>query len=492
MFSNKYEAISYKFEIRKLNKAEQTMIKNTASFESIELRFLFGENSVKNLPDDFRSAGVSTDSRVIEDGNIFVAIRGERIDSHDMTEEALQKGAGAAIVEESWYKKNYDEISKLPLIVVEDSIKALGMLANMHRRRFKELKIIAVGGSNGKTSTKDMAAHLLSRKYNVLKTYSNYNNLIGTPLMMFCIEPEHEIAVIEIGTNQPGEIPALCAIVEPTHGLITNIAEEHLEQLIDITGVEVEEAYLFGHLMKYNGTAFVNIADDRLAKYEQLLEKKITYGNSEKAFLHGDFKLNDKMQPKIKLDYEGNEIAAQMQTVGYGSGLNAVAAAAVAVFFNLTEDDIKEGLETYLPDDSGDYGRMLIEKTENITLINDTYNSNPASLKMAMNALKNRKSGSKKHAVLADMLELGELSAEMHIGAVGSAVDSADHIYFTGGEFKKAIEKIRKYDGNYYENKERLLEALLANISEGDIILVKGSRGMKMEEIVSALKKKFS
>ncbi|HRT67697.1 MAG TPA: Mur ligase family protein, partial [Bacteroidota bacterium] len=232
------------------------MLKNKVKFSGIELTAIFGESSLQNIDLKIETTGVSIDTREIEQGNIFIALVGDNIDAHSKLQEAFDKGAALAIVNKDWYEKNINYMQNLPLILVKDTLKAFQRLAQFHRYKFNS-DIIAVAGSNGKTTTKEMIAAVLSKKYRILKTYKNYNNQIGVPQMLLQLNDDIDIAVIEIGTNYPGEIMILSEMIAPTAGIITNIGREHLEGFIDLDGVELEETTLLGYLKKTEGMFFL-------------------------------------------------------------------------------------------------------------------------------------------------------------------------------------------------------------------------------------------
>ncbi|MGA2298222.1 MAG: UDP-N-acetylmuramoyl-tripeptide--D-alanyl-D-alanine ligase [FCB group bacterium] len=467
------------------------MLPNKAEFTKLDLLALFGNKSLINIPDGWHCIGVSTDTREIINDNAFVALRGENSDGHARVAEAFSKGASAVFVEKTWYEENKSRFSSSPFVVVDNTLHALGKLGNEHRRRFN-LPIIAIGGSNGKTTTKNLTAHVLSQKYKVLKTEANYNNQLGVPLMLLQLNSDYDIAVLEMGTNEPGEISILTNYVEPTHGLITNIGKEHLEKLIDLDGVELEETYLFGFLLKRNGTAFINMDDVRLEKYIKLLDEKVLFGTTENANIRGVIELDNKLHPKIDIDYNDRHIEANMKTFGYTCGLNAIAAASVGFHFDFNNEEIKIGLESFVQDTGHGYARMLVENIKGLEIINDCYNANPDSMTAALNTLKNIKTSSPKIAILGDMRELGEASFNEHCNILEIANESAENIYITGSEMKKAFEAISdKVKIKYFPDKDELLDFILKHLHKEDIVLVKGSRGMEMEKIIIGLKEKF-
>ncbi len=464
------------------------IMNNKAQFTKNELEVIFGGENIHKFNTDFTAAGISIDSRTIAPGNIFIAIKGERFDGHDKAAEAFEKGASAAVVNGN-FPDNYPELfEKYPFIVVNDTIDALGRLASFHRNRF-DIPIIAIGGSNGKTTTKNMTAALLSQRFNVLETFGNFNNRIGVPLMLFQLNEKHEIAVLEIGTNEPGEISVLSEMVKPSHGLITNIGREHIEKLIDIRGVEIEETYLFGYLHKTGGTCFVNIDDPRLRKYLHILENFFTFGTDE-ADLHAVLSFDETLKPILSIKTKEFDFIAKPNAYGYSSALNAVAAAAAAVYFGLTEKQIIDGFKNFRQDTSRGYGRMSLENAGVFLIINDCYNSNPESLALALRALKDMECKGKKIAVLGDMLELGSISHDEHIAAIDNAEKAADIVFLFGDEMKKAFDRIVPANNVlFFNNKRDISSAILEMPPDEHLILVKGSRGMKLEQIVNQLKK---
>ncbi|MCK5741899.1 MAG: UDP-N-acetylmuramoyl-tripeptide--D-alanyl-D-alanine ligase, partial [Chlorobi bacterium] len=248
------------------------MIENKAKFSADDLQKIFGASLLVNIGDDSVFTGVSTDSRQIKKREIFVALSGENFDGHDKVIEAFEKGAGVALVSASKADKLLAAKPDLPLILCKNSLRGLGMLARYHRLRHN-YPVVAVCGSNGKTSTKNFTAHLLEQKLRVLKTYKNFNNQIGVPLMLLQMNDDYDVVVLEIGTNEPGEISLLSNTAMPTQGVITNIGREHLEKLIDLDGVEKEETALFDFLNANDAVCLINADDSRLAKHVDKTKK---------------------------------------------------------------------------------------------------------------------------------------------------------------------------------------------------------------------------
>ncbi len=472
------------------------MNNNRADFTIQELAVIFGKDKLINVIENSQLRGVSTDTRTIEAGNIFVALIGENHDAHEKVEEAFAKGASIAVVNSNFPERFPDIFHEKPLIICGDTLEALGKLASFHRNRFT-IPVVAIGGSNGKTTTKNIAAHLLSQKYNVLSTYGNFNNRVGLPLNLLQMNEETEIAILEIGTNEPGEISILSEILKPTAGLITNIGKEHLEKLGSIRGVEIEETILYGYLHKSGGVCFVNIDDKILVSYLKILENTYTYGSSDLADLFAETQFDDNLRPEIKFKTKIAEFFASPNTNGFSTALNAIAAAAIAIYFKINPEEIKRGLDSYRQDTSKGYGRMTVEVVKDIKIINDCYNSNPDSLSLALKALKTIRAASKRIAVLADMLELGESSAIEHKTAIEMALKSADFVFLYGKEMQKQYEEMFPNRNNeffaedtlkHFKDKNILTEELLSIIETGCVVLVKGSRGMRLEEIVENLR----
>ncbi len=432
---------------------------------------------------------VSIDTRTLASGDVFVALRGSNFNGHTFIQDAINKGAHFCVVESDWFKNNNNE--HLPLLVVKDTLFFLGELANLYRQFF-EIPFIAVAGSNGKTTTKDFIAHILSQRYNVLKTEGNFNNLVGVPLTLFKLRKEHQIAVLEIGTNQQGEIARLCEIIEPTDGIITNIGKEHLEFFYDLDGVEMEETTLFGYLLKHNGFSFVNVDDSRLIRYVKILENKLTYGQSDKANLQVKIKLNPDLTTEINYIWEDNGIKAKLFNPGLSVAYASISAVAIGFKFGLTPSEIIQGLETFRQQDIKSYGRMLIKNIHNVLIINDTYNANPSSMQLAIETLRMFDTNSPKFAILGDMLELGISSKDEHIAVLNLAKKVCEKVFIFGEEMKKAFDELPDRSNIlWFQNKMDIVQQLIDNVFPGAVLLFKASRGMKCEEILSSFIDKF-
>ena len=419
---------------------------------------------------------------------MFVAIRGEQFDGHNFISKAVEGGAAAIIVNRHWAENNAAMMVSItiPRIVVEDTTRALGALANVYRKKF-DIPILVVGGSNGKTTTKEMIRLVLSTKYSVLCTEGNLNNQIGVPETLFRLEKKHEIAVIEIGTNHPGEIEYLCSLIEPTHGILTNIGHEHLEFFGSLDGVAKAETEMFTWLAAHHGVVFVNGDDAYLSAASKKIKKRILYGFSVRgaAVKASSLLFNDVGCATFQIKSKGSRvIKISVGVPGEHNAKNALAAATVGMHFKVAPENIQHALKTF----QAATKRMQILRVGDITIINDTYNSNPDSVLVALKTLKSLHVAGRRIAVLGDMLELGASAEALHkqIGkaAAGCRVD----ILLTYGKLSHATyEAATTPTKSHFELKPVLIKFLTEIVAAGDVVLIKGSRGMKMEEVVAAL-----
>ncbi|MEO8664869.1 MAG: UDP-N-acetylmuramoyl-tripeptide--D-alanyl-D-alanine ligase [Ignavibacteria bacterium] len=433
--------------------------------------------------------GVSIDSRKIKKDEIFFAIKGERTDGHKYIEDIFKKGIQLAVVERSWFKKNKSKFRKKIFLVVRDTTKALGEFAKIHKDNFA-IPVLCIGGSNGKTTTKDLAAAVLSKKYNVLKTEGNFNNHIGLPLTLLRLDDTHEFCLLEAGTNHYNEIKYLCSIARPGFGLVTNIGREHLEFFKNIKGVAKAEFELYDYLKKRkDGILFFNLDDSYIKNYSGGIndEKKFSYSYKHNADVKGRFKGYSKnFEPGIEIRSGQKKFEARISTFGEHSVHNGLAAAAVGLYFNVSERMIRDALKNFK---NASTNRMEVIKINGMTIINDTYNSNPESVKMGLETMMKFKTPGKKIAVLSDMLELGKSSKAEHssIGKLAAKLN-IKNLFTFGKESLNIFRNAKRIRNNFYfESKDDLIEMLRKNVSQKDIIYVKGSRGMRMEEVVKGI-----
>jgi UDP-N-acetylmuramoyl-tripeptide--D-alanyl-D-alanine ligase len=428
--------------------------------------------------------GVSTDSRAINDGQIFVALRGEKFDGHNFVEQVFAYGIRVAVVEKTWYEEISSQqsvVSSLGLVFVDDTTKAYGMLANIWRKKF-DIPLLAITGSNGKTTTKEMLTKVLETQYNVHSTQANNNNHIGVPQTLFGINKQTEIVVLELGSNHFGEIEYLSNIALPSHSLVTNIGKEHLEFFGSLENIAKEETTTFSHSM----FGFVNQDDEAIQKHSSVLKKKKSFGLISNAEVKGTIENIDE-NGCVSVSINNSHFAIRslkLQIPGMHNATNALASATVGNYFGISSVNIKSSLENFLAYDK----RMEILKVNGITIINDTYNSNPDSVIAALQTLQQMKTSGKKIIVLGDMLELGNASKVEHqrIGRIISEMNF-NYLYVYGEFSKLTSENARTQFSEHYDNKQKLISDLHNTISENDIVLVKGSRGMKMEEVVNSL-----
>ncbi len=438
-----------------------------------------------------RINAVSTDSRSVQSGDLFIALRGEKFDGHTYLKDIASQGAIGAVVSERWYRKNGKSApKKLCLFVVKDTLQTYGDLATIYRKKYS-IPVLLIAGSNGKTTTKDVTSYVFGASFNVLKTEANYNNHVGLPRMLFMLTPKHDIAILEIGTNHPGEIARLTEIAQPTHGIITNIGREHLEFFKNVAGVAKEERALFQYLKKHDGIAFINTDDGYLRQSAKSFgAEAVTFGTTIRAQyiarrngFSGDGKL------KLSIETPANTLALETNLIADYAPVVSASVTALAKSFGISNTKIKQRLEEYKPHSK----RMEIVKIDSgVLVINDCYNANPESFDAALNTLSTLPTNGKKYVVAGDMFELGERSDYEHrdLGR-RMAKYHFDGYYFIGDGMKLASKQVRKIpkklNSKHFSSKEDIATALAKILKEGDIILLKGSRGMRMERVLEAL-----
>lgn len=456
------------------------------------------EDGVSSLPLSRTVRDVSTDSRTLKRDDLFIALRGDKFDGHNFIDHIAHEGAIAAIVDEEWYNSRKSKKLALPVLVVKNTLDALGELANVYRKKF-DLPILVIAGSNGKTTTKELIGHVLASTCGVLKTEANYNNQVGLPRMLFQLREGHEAAVLEIGTNHPGEIEWLCKVAEPTMALITNIGREHLEFFKDLKGVATEEKACFDYVLEHGGFAFIN-ADDKFLKPAAKLfgDRCLTYGTGSEEEGPGiyAYKLGYAKDGRLELRVgcEGKSFRLRTHIIAdYAPNLIA-AAVAVGLHFKMRRAEIKAQLEIFRPHEK----RLELVRThDGITILNDAYNANPDSMEAAFRTLTEYPVAGRRFVVLGDMYELGETSQKEH-RALGKKIAefAFDRVFFTGKDmqlaWKSYIGAAGKTNGEtetYFANKEKLAETLGSMLQPGDAVLIKGSRGMKMEDVIDLLQR---
>ncbi|KAA3602161.1 MAG: UDP-N-acetylmuramoyl-tripeptide--D-alanyl-D-alanine ligase [Calditrichaeota bacterium] len=436
---------------------------------SIQIKF-FGQ---KTILSDFQ-----IDSRKVKQNSVFVALEGTQVDGHKFIEKAFQSGASTCVVSENWFNENGQNFLGKNFMVGKTSLSALQELAKIYRSQLTT-KIIGLTGSNGKTTTKDLLFEVLSQKFKTYKTPGNFNNHIGLPLAILGIPKETEIAVIEMGANHVGEIAELCEIAQPEFGLITNVGRSHIGEFGSEENILKAKTELFRWLDKCSGKAFVNSDDLRLIDLSP--ENPITYGIKRKPnFLGIVHKLSTSSTPIFSVN---NSKEIHLKTFGEHNIFNSLSAFAVGREFGISEEKIISVLENF----DGVSGRFGIKKINGVNFIDDSYNSNPESTFAGLETLSKFPSG-KKIAVLGEMLELGEFSQELHAEVGRKAKELKIDLVLTFGKNAKFIAE--NFNGFHFDSKEKLVKKLREEVSEGDFVLVKGSRGMKMEEVINQMQNK--
>ena len=461
----------------------------TARFTKDELAAATGGHWTGTPPASV--AGVSTDTRTLPEGSLFVALRGERFDGHAFLPEAAARGAAAAVVDD-----RFDPTEGVPgpagRLVVPDTLRALGAIARLHRSRF-QLPVVGVTGSNGKTTTREMIAAILATRGKVLKTEGNLNNEVGVPLTLFGLDASHSAAVVEMGMSHPGEIARLAAITLPQVGVVTLAAPAHLEGLGTVDAVADAKAELYAGLPP-GGIAIANADDPRMLKRAQASARRmITFSGSKGR--RGDVVVLEIVSSgedglRFVLGVGNRELPVHIPgLVGPHNASNAAAAAAAAIALGCTDREITRGLAAVRP-----VGRRLrLERLpSDVALLDDCYNANPASMSAALATLAGiAGTGRRAVAVLGDMLELGAFEAEAH-RALGAEVarSGVKVLAAFGPRSRETAEAARAagLDAFHTEDVDALVRWAKAALAPGDALLVKGSRGMKLERLVEALR----
>ena len=405
---------------------------------------------------------VDTDTRNIRENTLFFALKGDNFNGNSFAEEALKLGASFAIVDEKVYQTNEN------VILVNNVLETLQQLANYHRRQLK-IPIIGLTGSNGKTTTKELIHVVLNKKYNTQATKGNLNNHIGVPLTLLSMTDKTELGVVEMGANHQKEIAFLCTISEPNFGYITNFGKAHLEGFGGIEGVIKGKSELYTFLKENNKTAFVNPDDEIQVKKTQEINT-INFKVDALEFLEAD--------PFVKLSY--NDKIIQSNLVGAYNYSNIAAAITIGTYFKVSDKDIKEALESYVPKNN----RSQIIETKNNEIILDAYNANPSSMKVALENFESiTTTTTTKVVILGDMFELGDDSLQEHQAIVDLTISlNFDSVYFVGENFNRI--KTGKHQFKTYENFEDYIKK---NPLENKSILIKGSRGMRLERILEII-----
>lgn len=434
------------------------------------------------------ACGVCIDSRQVEKDYVFIATKGERVDGHSFIEQVAEKGALAAIVED------VPEKLTIPCIQVKSSFQALKDIAAYYRQQL-DIKVVGITGSVGKTSTKEFVATVLSQHYRVLKTEGNFNNEVGLPLTVLKIKDDTEIAVLEMGISEFGEMSRLSAIANPDVCVITNIGTCHLENLGDRDGVFRAKTECFANI-KQDGYVILNGNDDKLINVKEVMGRApVLFGDKavsqvfttsvkSRGLLGSDITICD------NIDGSGIEISAHVPLPGEHMVANAMAATAVAHIFGLSVEEIAKGIEAV----KATQGRSNIIETDKYVLIDDCYNANPVSVKAAVDLLGN--ANGRKVAILGDMFELGTDECSLHESVGKYAASRATEVIICVGELSKHMYKgamselmCEAQEIVHFDTLEEALNRIPAILQEGDTILIKASHGMHFEKLVNELNK---
>jgi UDP-N-acetylmuramoyl-tripeptide--D-alanyl-D-alanine ligase len=435
--------------------------------------------------------GIATDSRALTPGDIFLALRGENFDGQAFTAQALQMGASGLIIE-----RPLEPMPSVPVVLVPNSLQALGDLAAFRRRQLKWLKVVAITGSSGKTTVKEMTASILEGCGPTIKTQGNFNNLIGLPLSLLPAHDRHHFAVMEMGMNAPGEIARLTIIADPDVACITNVHPAHLAGLGTIEGVARAKNELFAGC-RDTAILVVNLDDPLIRKLGRVLkQQQITFGCHRGATVRAThLKACGQEGISFTLHLAAQTAQVKLRALGRHNVVNALAAAATALAAGAGLEQIVAGLEAFAP---GGNRLGLCQLPCGLQVINDSYNANPASMQAALATVAMIRGEARTVAVLGDMLELGGFSTEAH-GTIGTMVaqQGFDYLCAVGDQASILVAAAQQAGmapaaARICKDKDEAAAFLLGLLAAGhlqqnDLILVKGSRGMRMEQVIAAL-----
>lgn len=411
---------------------------------------------------------ISTDSRAIEKDCVFVAIKGERFDGNDFAYQVASDGIASCVIAD---RKDLPRHERL--FVVDDSITALQQLARMHREK-SNIPIIGITGTNGKTTTKELTAAVLSKKYNIIYTQGNYNNHIGVPLTLLQIKPDTEMAVVEMGANHIKEIAILCSIAKPDFGLITNIGKAHIEGFGSFEGVINTKNELYDYLRNNNGKIFVNNDNELLMRLSEDMPR-FRYGKDDDADICAEIISSN---PYLSIRWKNTEINTNL--IGEYNFENVTAAISVGSFFNVCKEDIIEAIENYYPTNN----RSQLIKSKKNEIVMDAYNANPTSMSHAIKNFRNIASDNPL-LILGDMKELGCESENEHHNIINLLKElQFDNVILVGDEFKKAAKETAY---KTFQNVEALIDYIDNNEIRNHTILVKGSNSTRLEKLKNIL-----
>ncbi len=436
--------------------------------------------------------GVSTDTRTVGRGALFVALAGERFDAHAFLADAARAGAAAAVVSEAWLA-GAARAAPLPLLAVADTLAALGAVARHHRRRFA-IPVVGVTGSNGKTTTREMIAAILGTRGKVLKNEGNLNNEVGVPLTLLGLDATHEAAVVEMGMSHPGEIARIAAIAEPWIGVVTNAGAAHLEGLGTIDAVADAKAELYQGVHP-GGLVVANADDARMLRRAQASGRRLLTFAAGRG-RRGDVVVLEILSQaaeglRFVLGIGNREVQVAIPLVGTHNAANAAAAACVAIAMGSTDREVVQGLAAARPPGR----RLRLERLPSgAQLVDDCYNANPLSMGAALRTLADLAAGTpgaRPFAVLGDMLELGGFEAEAHRALGADAAAAGVQVLAAFGPRSRATADAARAAGLpevfHTEDVDALARFVRERLRPADVLLVKGSRGMRLERLVEAI-----
>lgn len=421
---------------------------------------------------------ICTDTRKITTGSLFFALKGPNFNANAFAADALEKGSSFAIIDDASFKKD-DRY-----ILVEDVLTTLQELAKYHRKQLN-IPVIAIVGSNGKTTTKELITSVLSKQYTVLATPGNFNNHIGLPLTLLMLNKTHQIAVIEMGANHVGENAELCEIACPDLGLITNNGKDHLEGFGSIEGVAQSNSELYYYLLKHDGHAFVNANDEWLMRMASRLTKKTTYAaNDDHRKATADCAgIASSLRPEIQFTYtsksvENSPIISSCLSGDYNFD-NIMAAVCIGDHFGLSAELIQQGIESYEPKNN----RSQVIRKQTNTVYLDAYNANPSSMEASLRNFA-AMPFAHKVAIIGDMFEMGEYAAQEHANMITICKQlDLEEVWLVGEEFSKQQANGMKQ----FKTTEEVVAELTKNPLQHKNIFMKGSRGMKLESLVEVI-----
>ena len=414
---------------------------------------------------------ITTDSRKIPEKSLFFALKGESFNGNDFALEAIQKGAAHSIVDEDKYETSPS------CIVVEDVLYTLQELAKYHRQQF-DIPVIAITGTNGKTTTKELTREVLATTYRVLATEGNLNNHIGVPLTLLRLKPEIDIAIIEMGANHQGEIEFLSSITQPTHGIITNIGKAHLEGFGGFEGVIKTKTELYNYLRKAGGTAFINSDNALLTKHSKGITT-IKYGTDGNIPLQGKY-LPENIFVSAEIQFQDTLLIVNSMLFGKYNLENILASASIGQYFQVPPEKIKTAIEAYNPVNN----RSQIKKTAKNLLILDAYNANPSSMQLAILHFASTPYH-EKSVIIGDMLELGDESDDEHLNLIKLLTTQRfKRIYLVGPILTRLCTETKWL---CFQDSDLAAMWFDHHKLEGETILIKGSRGIRLEKLVDML-----